>query len=829
MIKPVALLILILLQWSTGVDAQYGGLYKHADACELMLTQSESRLQSRDTSAALIICKEAFDEALKAGDANLITRVKLFELNVYHERENFTLGLESALSACKFSEFAFDDLKLLTYMRTLRFFEDFGMPEIGIDLVEKALAIKTEDSGLTSYLMNIQASNLIKVNKNDDAIKMLDKWIIHTRDNNLQNDRIKACYSLGMVLNKMKLYPNAILAFEEMNMLSGWNKDNLTTAVGFNNIALCQQKNAQMSAADNNFQQAISNCPVTAAEFPEILLNYAYLLSEGKKNDQALEYAIKAKAIATSAKNNRVIIKASIIVASLLNDAQRTSESIIICNEMIELASHFQFDDLKLSALELNAICFATKNDRDAERSTNVQISALKNKMGEMEKMINERKNNNLIMVEQIQKNIDRFYSALEQKRLQSEKYKLDIINRNQEKEIMAIEQQLTRTEFERAASEKEKVKRDLDLLRIMLDNQQKQNSIVELESNKASQMLSLTQLELDKQGQETKLLLSEKQNEILQTEKYAQAEKIKKENAFKSIGYGIGALCFAGMIVTFFISKKMRSHNRTIKLKNQELKIKNEDINKNIASASYFQGAIAADNNTLSKQIRSGFVYYSPLDIVSGDLPFVENIHGETYIAAIDCMGHGVSAAMLSFTAYYNLKQIIESNHSQSVSEILKIMDDQVTMSLKSKGEESKFHAGMDISLIRINRKENRIEFSGAKSPLVICKNDSCEIIKGSPYSVGDMAEDLHPEFISHSFTIDPDARYFLMSDGYCHQLGGPTSQKIFSKKRFTNLLASFHRINAAELKLKLESELENWRGVTEQTDDVLVIGFQI
>ncbi len=827
--KNNAIVILILFGCCLRIEAQFGGLYKHADACELMLTQSESRLQAQDTSTALIICKEAFDEALKAGDANLVTRVKLFELNIYHERENFTAGLESALFACKFSEFAFDDLKLLTYMRTLRFFEDFGMQEIGIDLVEKAMAIPTEDSGLTAYLMSIQASNLIKVNKNDQAVKMLQKWINHTRDNNLQNDRIKACYSLGMLLNKMKLYPNAILAFEEMNMLSGWTKDKLLSAVGLNNIALCQQKSGLLSAADHNFQQAISTCPTNAPEFQEILLNYAYFLNEEKKKDQALEYAMKAKDLAIAAKNNRVIIKASIIVASLLNDTQRTSESITICNEMIELASRYQFDDLKLNALELNAICFAAINDRDSERSTLSQINALKSKISETEKMSNDRKNNNLIVVEQIQKNIDRFYSALEQKRLQSEKYKLDIINRNQEKEIMAIEQQLTRTEFERAAAEKEKVKRDLDLLRIKLDNQQKQNDIVELESNKASQMLSLTQLELDKQGQETKLLLAEKQNEILKTETYAQEEKIQKEKAVKRIGYGIGAFSFLGMIVAIFITKKFRSNNRIIKVKNHELKIKNDDIHKSITSASYFQGAIAADTKVINRQVKSGFVYYSPLDIVSGDLPFVENINGKTYLAAIDCMGHGVSAAMLSFTAYYNLKQLIEQNHEADLADILKLMDDQVIQSLKSKGEESKFHAGMDISLVRINKEDNIIEFSGAKSPLIICKEEACEIIKGSPYSVGDMCDELNTSFTSHRIDIDPDARYFLMSDGYCHQLGGPTSEKIFSKKRLTKLLTSIHRFNSTELRQQLETELNNWRGNTLQTDDVLVIGFQI
>ncbi len=822
-------LIFAFLAVSVVSKAQHGGLYKHSEACELMLAACEKKIAKEDTVQALVLCKEAFIEAVQSNDANLIIRVKLFELRVLSDNLDFTGGIDAALTSCRFSEKAYDDLKLLAYINSMRFFEDFDVPEVGIDYIDKALAIKNEDITLRSYLLALKSTNLIKLKRKDEAQNALKDYIEFTKQHGLHNKWIEACQLLGIIQNEMKNYDEAIKSFKEMNMVAGWKADKRLLAISANNIALCQQKINEKNAAEYNFLDAIVTCPQTAKEFPDILLNYAYYLKEEKRNDQAIEYAIKARDVAVVNNNTRAFVKSNIIHAALLNQSEQTNEAITITKEMAEVCSRFQMDDLRLDALELLKICYSKTNNRDSERSILAQINSLNTKTTQEDKERVEKQTGKRLLIEQIRKNIESYYASVEQRRLEFDKRQLDILNQQQEKDLMAVEQQLVKSEVERSRIEKEKVKRDLELLQVSLNNQQQENAIIELESAKSSQMLKLTQLELDKQGETSKLLLAEKQNKMLTLETVANEEKLKRENTIKKISYFIGLLCLAALIGAALIIRNFRKWNRAMKSKNVELKIKTDDIHKSITSASYFQGSLAADTATLNKYLKNSFVFYKPLDIVSGDLPFVSNIDDCIYISAIDCIGHGVPAALLSFTGYYNLKQILELHPKADLGEILTMLNDQITSSLRSKTDESLFHAGMDISIIRIDKKNNTLDFAGAKSPLLICTPDEITTIRPSPYSVGDLNPGLHPTYKSHTFTIDPEARYIIMSDGYCDQMGGETGTKLFSKKSLAKLLKTFYSKNINELNQALKTEHENWKGSTEQTDDILMIGFQI
>ena len=825
----ITYLIILQMLLSIPMEAQLGGLYKHAEACELMLAACEKKLAKEDTVQALNICKEAYDEAVQSNDANLIIRVKLFELRVLSDKLDFIGGIDAALTACRFSDKAFDDLKLLAYINSMRFFEDFNVPEVGIDYLDKALSIKNDDVTLRSYLLALKSTNLIKLKRKPEAQIALKEYIEFTKQQGLHNKWMEACQLLGFIQNDLQNYKEAILSFKEMNMVAGWKADKRCIAISANNIALCQQKINEKNAAEYNFLDAIVTCPQTAKELPEILLNYAYFLKQDKRNDQAIEYAIKARDIAISNNNTRAFVKANIIYATLLNQSEQTNEAITIAKEMVEVSSRFQFDDLKLDALELSKICYSKTNNRDSERSIIVQINALNSKMNQEDKMNIKEQTDKRLLIEQIKKNIESYYASVEQRRLEFDNRQLDILNQQQENNLMAVEQQLVKSEVERSRIEKEKVKRDLELLQVSLNNQQQENAIIELENAKASQKLIHTQLELDKQGETSKLLLAEKQNKMLTLETMANEEKLKRENTIKKISYVIGILCLLALVGAALIIRNFRKWNRTIRLKNDELKIKTDDIHKSITSASYFQGSLAADTATLNQHLKNSFVFYKPLDIVSGDLPFVTNIDDCVFIAAIDCIGHGVPAALLSFTGFYNLKQILEQNPHEDLAVIMTNLNDQITSSLKSKTEEALFHAGMDISIIRIDKQKNTIEFSGAKSPLIICTKDECITVRPSPYSVGDLNPGLHPSYTSHCFDINPEARYFIMSDGYCDQMGGATGRKLFSKKNLTKLLRELYNKNINELNQALKTEHENWKGTTEQTDDILLIGFQI
>jgi serine phosphatase RsbU (regulator of sigma subunit) len=66
------------------------------------------------------------------------------------------------------------------------------------------------------------------------------------------------------------------------------------------------------------------------------------------------------------------------------------------------------------------------------------------------------------------------------------------------------------------------------------------------------------------------------------------------------------------------------------------------------------------------------------------------------------------------------------------------------------------------------------------------------------------------------------------MFSDGFCDQFGELTDKK-FKYKRFRELIESFHGLKMTQQKQILEQTFADWKGKSQQVDDVTVFGFQI
>ena len=67
-----------------------------------------------------------------------------------------------------------------------------------------------------------------------------------------------------------------------------------------------------------------------------------------------------------------------------------------------------------------------------------------------------------------------------------------------------------------------------------------------------------------------------------------------------------------------------------------------------------------------------------------------------------------------------------------------------------------------------------------------------------------------------------------YIFSDGYADQFGGPNGKK-FMANRFRNLLLDVYKHPIEKQKKILNTTIEEWRGVLDQVDDILVIGVKI
>ena len=130
----------------------------------------------------------------------------------------------------------------------------------------------------------------------------------------------------------------------------------------------------------------------------------------------------------------------------------------------------------------------------------------------------------------------------------------------------------------------------------------------------------------------------------------------------------------------------------------------------------------------------------------------------------------------------------------------------------------------GMDISLICLDRKNQSITWSGANNPLWYIHDNTFFEIKPDKQPVGKTEHE--KPFTTHSIDLKGETIFYLFTDGFADQFGGPKGKK-FKNSPMKELLL---QISSKSLKAQgeeIEVHFEQWKGELEQVDDVCVIGF--
>jgi serine phosphatase RsbU (regulator of sigma subunit) len=76
--------------------------------------------------------------------------------------------------------------------------------------------------------------------------------------------------------------------------------------------------------------------------------------------------------------------------------------------------------------------------------------------------------------------------------------------------------------------------------------------------------------------------------------------------------------------------------------------------------------------------------------------------------------------------------------------------------------------------------------------------------------------------------FTTYPGDTFYMFTDGYSDQFGGPANTK-FMTMNFKKLLLNLQHYDFNDQKNVLDQTIEEYRGTQRQVDDILVIGFRV
>ena len=132
----------------------------------------------------------------------------------------------------------------------------------------------------------------------------------------------------------------------------------------------------------------------------------------------------------------------------------------------------------------------------------------------------------------------------------------------------------------------------------------------------------------------------------------------------------------------------------------------------------------------------------------------------------------------------------------------------------------------GMDISLMAINKTTKEVYWSGANNALWYTSGDEVVEIKADKQPIG--KHDNRMPFTTHSIACDPDTIFYLYTDGYADQFGGPKGKK-FKYKQMEEKLLEAQSKSLQEQKEFLDQTFTDWKGDLEQVDDVCIIGIKI
>jgi serine phosphatase RsbU (regulator of sigma subunit) len=133
-----------------------------------------------------------------------------------------------------------------------------------------------------------------------------------------------------------------------------------------------------------------------------------------------------------------------------------------------------------------------------------------------------------------------------------------------------------------------------------------------------------------------------------------------------------------------------------------------------------------------------------------------------------------------------------------------------------------------MDVALCIYRQDERKLEFAGAKSPLVYIQDGKLIHLKGNSHSIGGRNDKGDFSFSKHEIPIDKPTVLYLFSDGYKDQFGGKENRKFLSKK-LHKLLLEVHQLPMPEQMNILQTRLDEWKGTHDQTDDILVMGLKL
>jgi len=263
------------------------------------------------------------------------------------------------------------------------------------------------------------------------------------------------------------------------------------------------------------------------------------------------------------------------------------------------------------------------------------------------------------------------------------------------------------------------------------------------------------------------------------------------------------------------------------VKERTRQIEQQSRNITDSIHYASRIQTALMLPSEELDRLLPSHFILNKPKDIVSGDYYWVSHKDNRIIVAVADCTGHGVPGAFMSIMGINLLNEIVSKTETLRANEVLNELRDHLIKSLGQTGHRYEAKDGMEMALCVVDMESKQLQFSGAFRPMYLLRNEELIETKGDRMPIGIYNEE-EVSFTNKEIQIQDNDVFYLFTDGYVDQIGGP-NKKTFKSRNFKKLLKDIYQRPLKEQKSILEKEHKTWRSDMEQIDDIMIMGVKL
>lgn len=427
------------------------------------------------------------------------------------------------------------------------------------------------------------------------------------------------------------------------------------------------------------------------------------------------------------------------------------------------------------------------------------------------------KKNNNPALIEKVEARLEQIKANKElDAQIETEFKQEQKHNKNAKLDTLMNRQRLSLEEIEKLSKEKQLVELKI---RIQQDEYEKKIFEEQVAKKQVEEALLKEKLEADN----LKLAL---ENERLINDK----KTIENQRLYLIL---IGAFLILLMAIVAYLIKhksnvRLSQKNTFINEQNIRIAKQSEKISQSISYAKEIQEALLPSEKRFLKVMENAFTVHLPKDKVSGDFLWYHRFDTELIVCVADCTGHGVPGAFITIVLSSVLDKLVLNEGVLSPDKILEKACEKLSI-IVAKDELTglkDFKGGMDASIIRINDQSKLLEFSGARSNIVVHSGDNLNLLKGTRRSV-----DVTPSqkgFELKTLNLNKGDRIFMYTDGFADQKGGVQKEKYYNT-RFREFLFQNAKLDIKEQGNVVLKEYQNWKGDQEQIDDVLVVGFDV